>query len=397
MNRNSLPRSPFNTRLHSRSVELESHDINQINNYEYTSISVRPRSRSNSSSHNRKQLQHHKGSILTKLVYYSIDHMKSIQLQPILYSILAMLCLIGILYLWYFPLTPGWRSSPGNGPKLSDNNDVTGGSSSNTIELIQSKLLILTACSANHYQSLQYMLYSLREYNAQVILYDLGLLQSQRLELIQWNKLVIHRFPFNQYPTHVDIAVEAGQYAWKPIIIELHMADMLKNQHIEQPSSILWIDAGAYFLDINLIQSFIQSAPQGIYIGQSYGTVAQKTSPLMYEWFNEDFNKYSNLINCEAGMIGFQLQQSIYDNIILPWSNCALDADCIAPPGSSRSNHRQDQSVLTYLLHKNHIDIVPQNQRTYRYDGVKTKCDRNMYQWLPTYPSLTAYVWLCLV
>jgi hypothetical protein len=32
---------------------------------------------------------------------------------------------------------------------------------------------------------------------------------------------------------------------------------------------------------------------------------------------------------------------------------CSANRDCIAPKGSSRDNHRQDQAALTVLIHLN--------------------------------------------
>jgi hypothetical protein len=44
------------------------------------------------------------------------------------------------------------------------------------------------------------------------------------------------------------------------------------------------------------------------------------------------------------------------------WCECTLRRECIAPEGSDRSNHRQDQAVFTILYYKyqekyNFIDI----------------------------------------
>jgi hypothetical protein len=35
--------------------------------------------------------------------------------------------------------------------------------------------------------------------------------------------------------------------------------------------------------------------------------------------------------------------------LINQWKACALTKECIAPAGSSRQNHRQDQAVLSVL------------------------------------------------
>jgi hypothetical protein len=41
-----------------------------------------------------------------------------------------------------------------------------------------------------------------------------------------------------------------------------------------------------------------------------------------------------------------------------PWYQCALDKNCIAPPGPSRDNHWQDQAPLTFLVHRVAINVL---------------------------------------
>jgi hypothetical protein len=37
------------------------------------------------------------------------------------------------------------------------------------------------------------------------------------------------------------------------------------------------------------------------------------------------------------------------------WKECAVTKECIAPEGSNRKNHRQDQAVLSVLAHQSGI------------------------------------------
>lgn len=63
--------------------------------------------------------------------------------------------------------------------------------------------------------------------------------------------------------------------------------------------------------------------------------------------------------------------------------------------GSSRANHRQDQSALTYLLHLSNISIS--HDRTSSQDGLYTKCDRNIYKHIPfdRVVNRVIYQWMC--
>lgn len=38
-----------------------------------------------------------------------------------------------------------------------------------------------------------------------------------------------------------------------------------------------------------------------------------------------------------------------YTRLVRPWYECSITRQCIAPDGTSRKNHRQDQSALTVL------------------------------------------------
>ena len=51
-----------------------------------------------------------------------------------------------------------------------------------------------------------------------------------------------------------------------------------------------------------------------------------------------------------AGFMGYAKGSHAYINILLPLVHCAMDKMCIAPPGTNRSNHRQDQTALNSIL-----------------------------------------------
>ena len=52
--------------------------------------------------------------------------------------------------------------------------------------------------------------------------------------------------------------------------------------------------------------------------------------------------------DCAATMVAFLPNHGV-DGLLNAWLDCALDKACIAPEGSDRLNHRQDQSALTML------------------------------------------------
>ena len=67
--------------------------------------------------------------------------------------------------------------------------------------------------------------------------------------------------------------------------------------------------------------------------------------------------------------------------------------DCIAPPGSSRKNHRQDQAVLSYLVHKAGYPFATD---AHEEIGVRCKCDRWFYQYIGFHVPAGLYARCCL-
>ncbi|CAG8649852.1 1781_t:CDS:1, partial [Paraglomus occultum] len=85
--------------------------------------------------------------------------------------------------------------------------------------------------------------------------------------------------------------------------------------------------------------------------------IASPTSPgSFFEWTHSGIfayygvplpEEFRHIRNCSGGVLVFNTHT--VSKLLGELLNCALNKDCIAPPGSNRKNHRQDQAVLTYL------------------------------------------------
>lgn len=75
----------------------------------------------------------------------------------------------------------------------------------------KNSLLVVTACSRNHFLYLNYMLHSLRELNAWVIFYDIGLTDKQKKNIVRWSQFLYRTFDFHHYPSYFDVNVKAGK------------------------------------------------------------------------------------------------------------------------------------------------------------------------------------------
>jgi len=66
------------------------------------------------------------------------------------------------------------------------------------------------------------------------------------------------------------------------------------------------------------------------------------------------FKDWGYKTHCSANVVGFVKGTPGYDKVLVPWHNCSLHKECVAPtlpaPASTRKNHRQDQVRLIMSL-----------------------------------------------
>jgi len=261
---------------------------------------------------------------------------------------------------------------------------------------VNPKLIVVTAASSNHAGALKQMLESLRRLDARVECYDIGLSAQEARALPRWDGLFYHKFDYAMHPPHLNVSVNAGEYAWKPVIV----AEVVERWRTgPDPSDVLWADAGCYFHSLQPIADRIRDAG-GLWVRPSPGVMREWTHPLMFEYLGVDAGAYGDKPNADATLVGFAIgtaavaaRDAVYRDIILPWKTCALVKDCIAPPGSSRANHRQDQAVLSYLVHRAGYAFV---HDTPDQLGVRCKCDRWFYHYIGFGVPAGLYARTCL-
>lgn len=240
------------------------------------------------------------------------------------------------------------------------------------------------------------MLESLRRLEARVECFDLGLSPEERRTLPVWSGVRHRRFDYGSYPPFMDVNVNAGEYAWKPVIVA-DVVDEARRQPV--PADVLWADAGCFFHELEPIGRRV-AASGGLWVRTSAGTMAQWTHPGMFASLQADPRDYAGKPNADATLVGFAVgsgpadrREAVYRNVVAPWKACALDRNCIAPAGSSRRNHRQDQAVLSYLVHRAGYRFAHDSARDI---GVCTKCDRWFYHYLGFRVPAAMYARTCL-
>ncbi|MEP0984705.1 DUF1647 domain-containing protein [Ekhidna sp.] len=219
---------------------------------------------------------------------------------------------------------------------------------------------IITAANSKFYKSFCLLMYSYRqakEYeNSEVIFYDLGLSEDQaRTIKTKSNQIFEHvdyrTFNYENYPDFVKPSFNT--YSWKPIII--HLCSQ------ETKGNFLWMDSANCILkNLNPIWREIETQLTYAPISGS-GRLEEWTMQQTLDYLNVPKEFYSKR-NRAGNTFGFSNKSEVVRELITKWKDLALVKECIRPEGANRTNHRDDQSLLTILLldyaNKGHLKLT---------------------------------------
>ena len=206
------------------------------------------------------------------------------------------------------------------------------------------RLTLVTASDASHARSLENLLASIQRHEpaARVVVYDLGMTAAQLGHLKSRFRYEFRAFEFPKYPAFLDIRIAAGEYAWKPQLIR----DVARESR-----EVCWMDAGNIVTE-PLRKLRCEVRREGYYCPQSQGTISEFTHPAMLAYFDLPSDWKSDFRNLNGACVAFDMRNPRGASLLEEWARYALIKDCIAPQGSSRANHRQDQSLLTVLAYR---------------------------------------------
>lgn len=211
-------------------------------------------------------------------------------------------------------------------------------------------LTLISGASENHAKSLVQFLASVERsgHTGPLVVYDLGL-QAETFQHIQQrfrNPTIVYKtFDYSKYPDYYKIEVEAGQYAWKPAIL-------WEECQVATTDLLLWCDAGNV-LRGSLADLIAIIGNQGIYSPISAGTVRQWTHPGMLAYMKvAEGDAMLSKSPRNGAILGFDVRKQEVQDLLKTFADLAAVRDCLAPPGSDRSNHRQDQALFTLLYYR---------------------------------------------
>ena len=210
-------------------------------------------------------------------------------------------------------------------------------------------MIIVSAADSSHFKSLKQLLQSIflhEKEPSKVIVYDLGLRDAERQEICdRFPSVEVRVFDYSRYPEYLDIKVNCGEYAWKPVIVADVVGEFLR--------PVCWMDAGCLLTKpLLLLRKALSSC--GFCSYEASGRVFDWTHPGTFDFLGCEDVLWAKR-NLAATIVAVNPRFSDAVRLIRRWKQCALIKECIAPEGSNRENHRQDQAVLTLLVYQSGV------------------------------------------
>ena len=220
-------------------------------------------------------------------------------------------------------------------------------------QFYQNNVTIVTGSDHIFFDSLIQLIENIKQYesSSNLIVYDLGM-ELKQIETIKqkYPSIILKSFEFSKYPEFVGIRDEhnkLGHYAWKSAIIRKEIS--------ANSGLVLWFDTGN-LINKKLTYLKIALTAFGFYSPHSDGNISDWTHQGTIDFLlvKKNILKKSNLT---GGLVGVNTSNKNVVKLIQNWEKYSLNQQCIAPEGSSRDNHRQDQSILSILRYQSEQKI----------------------------------------
>lgn len=170
-----------------------------------------------------------------------------------------------------------------------------------------------------------------------VVVYDLGLAEYELTMIAQLcnsSLCFVKKFNFDDFPTHVS---DSTFMAYRPLIIQ----DMLS-----LAGAVFYVNIGTRFIS-NKLDNLLQQASS---VGLATWSINQPTSalthPRMFDYFRTTQQNFYFHHMAEPDHVILYNTADIHKSLMLPWVQCSLISECIAPIGAQSSGCRFDKKPM---------------------------------------------------
>jgi hypothetical protein len=209
-------------------------------------------------------------------------------------------------------------------------------------------ITFVTACNQRYFNNWLFVYNNIHKLypEADIYFFDLGCDDPEYIKKL--DKVNYFYFDFSEYPDWFNVNNKSrGEWAWKSICIQRIRNLLIKSG--KSDTVLFWSDSCNNFNEVNKnMEKYCRI--HGLFSNTSSGSVQRWTVPKTIEAL--DGYKYIDYPMRNAAYMGFYIKLGWVNEFIDELVISCLNKDVIAPEGSDRSNHRQDQSVMTLLYYK---------------------------------------------
>lgn len=228
------------------------------------------------------------------------------------------------------------------------------------LDFFYCRLVAVTAFSSNHFSEAEDMIASVQRFlpATKLYVYDLGLTDSQRNQLLTYCNVELRRFDFKKFPPHLK---RLSECAWKPVMVK----------ELAQEHEVIFYGDASVRLMLPLAENILPLLSGfPVVVGHAYHQlpIIQVTHDGMASYLNFTLTRKEmrHFGHIQAGAWVMWLNSTFRKQLLEPWADCALHESCISPPGAALAPcdfkngkygrwdyigcHRYDQSAFSLIL-----------------------------------------------
>ena len=177
---------------------------------------------------------------------------------------------------------------------------------------------------------------------------------------------------------HLRVMMSSSRLLGIILTSGMYYLNLIYWEFIESPKNIIWLDAGCLITrNLKLLKSIIKK--NGFYSPQSSDTIKRWTHPQTLKALDTNEKVYKKR-NVSGGIVGFAINSEKMKDLLLDWNEFSLRKEVIAPKGSNRLNHRQDQAILSVLIHQHGVSRL--TPRTHKIFGILRHQDNENFKYI---------------
>ena len=195
------------------------------------------------------------------------------------------------------------------------------------VDVLLCRMVAVTSLASNHFAEAQDNFGSLQKYfpHLKIIVYDIGLTESDRNQLVTYCNVEVRNFPFDKYPDHVR---NLGTYAFKPLAV---------SEVAREYDVILYGDSSVRMKSSDMA-TVLKSIVKFPFVSGSphWPAIVSLTHDGMLEYLHmkQSRRELVNFVGTQAGVWLMWANSLMKKRVINAWVDCALNKRCIAPEGA---------------------------------------------------------------